>query len=883
MTRTAVLIAWLSLVSGALAEAPGEVVLFDFDGVQTPWRSKFSGHDVVEVEREGRMTRAVRLQFDLSRAPHYDWLRGYIDEPIDVRPYEYLSLWVKGDGSGARMTPMLMQLTQKSPKFPYGEIVASARHHWIGLSFAGWRQLSVPLSAFEGLERIADRVQVINFSLQQTAAEPRPAQVIIDEVKLVTEPLGQVVEEKAPYPPADIAVRNEEEFFGLLQLDLPELKAVRAAVEARDWAAAKAAWAQHLETRRRPEWIWSRRDRERIAALYEERSGGLKRYVPSADRVLERDFDWLGVRKKLDKDIEWLQGPVEWTHVLSRFHYWKPLGYAYWGTGDSKYAEDFAYMLEDWIADNPVPRILTNSRGPRGTVWRTLETGIRGDVWFDVMELFMDAAEFDAEAKYLMTKSLVEHARHLHRYETTFRYGNWQVVECTGLTAIGIMLPEFQEAPSWRERAFEYLLQHMQKDVYPDGAHHELTPGYHSWVMERFLKVSLLCQHNGYDVPGLMDRHEKMFEFLMHVSKPGGRYPPLGDAGRGGSIRANMSLGALLYDRADMRYLGIDEPSVGWMWLFGPDVLERYEKLAPRAPDFASSMLPDAQYCMMRTGWEPDDKYLLFDCAPWGGGHSHQDRLQVIVYAGRDLLVDPGIYSYDQPLSRTYFRGSQAHNILLIDGEEQIRSDPKVLSWIVTEGADFAVGEIADEERGLRHRRSVMFVKPDYWVVVDHVFGDGEHDITRLFHFPLVEVASDAASARTSFRDGNNILVAAVDGSRLEMRKGWVPTGGATAEEAPVGAFVAHCKLPAALCTVLVPFSQAGEVPEVVTVPTADPLVVGLQLTSPDGQQDEIAIAPEPRQLSVGSHSAHARALCVRSGPRASALCIINGSRATVH
>ncbi|MCD6352295.1 MAG: hypothetical protein J7M26_09270, partial [Armatimonadetes bacterium] len=193
--------------------------------------------------------------------------------------------------------------------------------------------------------------------------------------------------------------------------------------------------------RKTPRWTWCLADRDRIIELYDQRFGGLKRYVPAADRVLAREFDFLGVHKKLDHDIQWLQGPWEWTHVLSRFGYWKTLGYAYWATGDSKYAADFVYMLEDWIADNPVPRILTNSRGKHGTVWRTLETGIRAELWFDVMQLFMDAPEFDAEAKYLMTRSLVEHARHLYRYEVAFRYGNWQVVECTGLGAVGIMLP----------------------------------------------------------------------------------------------------------------------------------------------------------------------------------------------------------------------------------------------------------------------------------------------------------------------------------------------------------------------------------------------------------------------------------------------------------
>lgn len=581
--------------------------------------------------------------------------------------------------------------------------------------------------------------------------------------------------------------------------------------------------------------------------------------------------------KTLDHDVDWLQGPTEWTHVLSRHQYWLDLGRAWWATGDPKYAEDWVYLLKDWIRDNPVPRKVSNSRGPRGTVWRTLETGIRGDNWFDTMELFLDAPQFDAEGKYLMTRSLVEQARHLYRYETGFGHGNWQVVECTGLAAIGIMLPEFKEAPQWRERAFHYLVQHMQQDVYADGAHYEVTPGYHSWVMEQFLRTSLLCKLNGYEVPGLLDRHEKMFEFLLKASQPDRRVPSLGDAGSGADIRNSMGLGALLYGRKDMRFLANDEPSAGWVWLFGPEALARYAALQKAPPDFTSSLLPQSQYAVMRTGWRREDRSLLFDCAPWGGGHSHQDRLNVIVYAGRDLLVDPGMYSYDQPLSRDYLRKSLAHNVLLIDEGEQPQSDPKLLTWATTAEADFAAGEITGG--GLTHRRSVLFVRPGYWLVADHVLGTGEHDLTRLFHFPRGKAEADGQTARTQFADGLNIAVSAADEAALQMRRGWIPTGGATAEEAPVAAFVRHAPLPAAFATVLFPFAHPAEQPEITRLETGDPLVVGVRLRFADGQVDEIAVAPEPRELKLGTHIATGRALLVREGPQAKCVAVLEGTR----
>ena len=126
---------------------------------------------------------------------------------------------------------------------------------------------------------------------------------------------------------------DERAFFSLLDLERPELKSVRQAAEREDWQAAKEAWARHLERRTAPHWTWSRRDRERIMALYEEKFGGFKGSVAAADRALGREFNWLGVRKQLEHDIEWLHGPIEWTHVLSRHGYWRPMGLAWWVHG----------------------------------------------------------------------------------------------------------------------------------------------------------------------------------------------------------------------------------------------------------------------------------------------------------------------------------------------------------------------------------------------------------------------------------------------------------------------------------------------------------------------------------------------------------------------
>lgn len=683
------------------------------------------------------------------------------------------------------------------------------------------------------------------------------------------------------------AIGSEAEFFGMLDLFQPALADVRHAALAKDWPAAKAAWATHLESASRPHWLWSRADRPLITQIFKERYGGLERDILAADAVLARDFDLQGIRMHLEHDLDWHPVPGEWTNVLNRFSYWPEMGQAYWATGDAKYAADFVYMLERWIAKNPVPADAHKSFSNSQACWRTLECGIRIPTWFHAMQLFMDAPEFGAEAKYQFTKSLLEHGRYLSQWTQSYRNGNWQVVETTGLATLGIMLPECKDAADWRTTGLRYLTEHMHKDVEPDGMHWEMTPSYHGWVAEEYIAVAQLCKHNGIATPGLLDRHEKMFEALMTLSRPDGCVFPLGDTHGKMDIRNSMGEGALLYGRTDMRSLATDTVPAGWIWTFGPSVLETYPKLTKHAPAFTSSVLSSSHYVALRTGWEPHDSCLLFDGAPWHGGHNHLDALQVLLYAGgRDLLIDPGIGDYDADISKTYLRTTAAHNVLMVDGKEQPHTDPTLLAWDTAPTLDYASGFL--EQNNVRHQRSVVFVKPGCWVVVDTVTAAAgatdhtPHELTRLFHLPAdAAPQSNGISARTGYRDGTNALILPVEASgvqtQVEMRKGYLPGPRRTAIEAPVAALVTKSALPITLCTVLVPFTDSALLPTVERVDAQDAGSVHLRLHFPD-RTEEVVVSSVPQHLKIGDNMAFGSALCVRPGAGADRVVVLGSA-----
>jgi len=643
-----------------------------------------------------------------------------------------------------------------------------------------------------------------------------------------------------------IAITNEAAFFEAIDLSRKELTTVREAVAKADWPAAKVAWGKYLEEYILPRWIWSYRDLDKIEAYLKKR-GAWDSNLEVAEQRLRGEYNPAFIGHQ--------------THL-------EDLAKAWMVSKDPKYAEGWASYIRKWIAANPV-----SSNDSRGA-WHRLVIPARSGIWFKTMNLMVDSPAFDTELRYLMTRSLIEHARVLHRNPRLRRLelNNIHSGMANGLAVLAMMLPEAKESGDWWKLARAKVGQHMQRGVYPDGAYKEVTPLYHYWVTEQFLTVLLLARKNGVEAPELFARHEKMYEFMMHISKPDRGWMPIGDADDGTlKIPVAMTTAALLYGRQEMRYLGPDDVPVSHnrytelVWQFPPEKLESYPTMPAVPPSFLSHLLPYAQYGVMRTGWEKKDRWLLFDCAPDGGPHTHCDQLQVLLYSnGNDLLLDlgpgPGYKSPDRP----YYISREAHNVLLINGQGiNRRANPEVVTWSVKDDAEFTAGKA--KNGGFMQQRSVLFVKPDYWVVVDHVAGKAEAAPTcqRLFHLPPGQVVPEGNSVRTTFKQGDNVWLYAADGTPASVQYDKLPTG--KKRDNPTAVFAGKASLPAALCTLLVPFSDDKEIPTVDRLPSADSETVVLRVQFRDGRTDWIAVAPTERELAAGKRTGKGMALCVRT------------------
>lgn len=245
----------------------------------------------------------------------------------------------------------------------------------------------------------------------------------------------------------------------------------------------------------------------------------------------------------------------------------------------------------------------------------------------------------------------------------------------------------------------------------------------------------------------------------------------------------------------------------------------------------------------MRSGWSPDAHHLVLDVGPLGGPdgapHGHADLLSVQVSAfGEPCIVDPGTYCYcaDRD-SRDHFRGSGAHATVQVDGRGQAepagpfawhqRPRARLRRFVSTAEFDFADGSHDGYRRlpdPVVHRRRVAFVRsPGYWVLVDDLIGDSEHDVRVRFPFAPLELSPEPGGwLRAVGRNGRGLLLRAfarvpletriATGSRLPL-EGWVSPDYGQRVPAPVVSVGSASRLPLRIVTLLLPVAHRGQPP----------------------------------------------------------------------
>ena len=332
-------------------------------------------------------------------------------------------------------------------------------------------------------------------------------------------------------------------------------------------------------------------------------------------------------------------------------------------------------------------------------------------------------------------------------------------------------------------------------DVRPDGVHREQSTHYHCIALRSFLGARENARRFGLALPDGYDEHiARACEFAMHSHRPDGAIPALGDSDTG-SYADLLLLAADLLEREDFRYA-----ATAGREGTPPQRRCRASRTAATTCSAAAGATAGAPFA--------DERFLMFDCGPLGdGGHGHYDLLNVEIAAnGRPLVMDPGRFTYDEqePNLRHWFKGTAAHNTVVVDGLDQTpyrRGKPRKGTiargrLVARHGApclDLVEGEATSTCYDAVHRRRVAFVADDYWVVEDRLAAPTPHRYDLRFHLaPEADGHVEVTAREDGFvvrAPGMALVVAGGVEPRVEA--GWIAPDYGIRHEAPVVSIVA--------------------------------------------------------------------------------------------
>jgi hypothetical protein len=559
-----------------------------------------------------------------------------------------------------------------------------------------------------------------------------------------------------------------------------------------------------FRTRTSPAFFASFNDKQKTLDVVDQYfKDSVEATINRANRILEGRFDLLAFKdlylgNPIDFHLEpisnkrvplkhWSQinyldpqvaGDKKITWELNRHQYLLTLGKAYWYTNDEVYAEAFINHMSSWMEQNP-PKL--------GINWASsLEVSFRAISWLWSLYFFRTSKTLTPSIFLKILKFLYLHARHLETYLSTYFSPNTHLTgEALGLFYIGLLLPEFNISSRWQETGKSILIKELDRHIQSDGVYFEQTTYYHRYTTDFYIHLLILANNNKIDLgQEIRSKLISLLDYLMYITRPDGTSPLFGDDDGGrllpiedralNDFRSTLSNGAALFNRSDYKYVA-GELAEETLWLLGSEAIHNLNQLPSHPPTSESHAFKTGGYYIMRDGWTSTSNYLMIDCGPHGTlncGHAHADALSFDLTAfGRTLLVDPGTYTYTGSLEeRNYFRSSHAHNTLVVDNESSSTCNTaftwkdiaktSLLEWKNHKRFDLFEGTHDGYLRfpsPATHTRSILFLKSNYWIILDRVSTESLHAYDLYFHFatgsvPVIE-HGQSVSSLTAIRE----------------------------------------------------------------------------------------------------------------------------------
>jgi hypothetical protein len=343
---------------------------------------------------------------------------------------------------------------------------------------------------------------------------------------------------------------------------------------------------------------------------------------------------------------------------------------------------------------------------------------------------------------------------------------NHAVAEAAGQFCAATAFPWFQKSSHWRRQSAEFLTTTVAALTFPSGINTELASHYHLFTLELLFAACIEDALSNEPIldSSVADMVVRMADAMAAVIDTTGRLPRQGDSDDavvlGFDTLTATPLQTLSFVSAAV------EPLPWWPSLPGdPRAKYLQGRLQLRAagarPLTRPSLFIDAGTAVLHGNSPTHAKtWFRFDFGPHGGtsigAHSHADALSIELRVdGVDVIADAGTFRYSDT-KRAYYRGTEAHSTVQIDGKNQSTSGGPFL-WTQTAhttllshsveptSLDSGTASFTAEHNGygkVTHRRTITTdVGHSHIEVVDHLIGEEGHNIASRFILgPTIEV-----------------------------------------------------------------------------------------------------------------------------------------------
>lgn len=572
-------------------------------------------------------------------------------------------------------------------------------------------------------------------------------------------------------PAADREANLQAFFTERLKVDLPALRTVKAAVQARDWETAIAEAVKHFHAKMD---VWGEWKDFMAAAPKADADTAV------ADLVLKGMLRHVETKQPLPWRCESYWTPEYRTERAQAslaaepspflWHIDRELGTAYANTGRKEYVRKAIDLRMQFILDNPSPK---KSGLPwYFELWNDRTAGGRAPGHGSlVYARFYSYGGWTNDEKLVFFSFLEDNAAWDYKAESG---ANWGAEAARACYEFGLNFPEWKMSPEYVRWGTGRLAQIVTESVRGDGTSTEAAIKYHAMVARRLRgmledHIEGRVQLDAATLASVERIVERMYEVMAYTLQPHGYVVMCGDSWYENYTDELAKSGEL-----------VNRPDFVWIATQG-------KKGKP--PREISKVFPGGGYFIMRSDFGgsnlayADARQMFIHNGGWFGSHGHYDLTSLNLYAyGRPLIIDPGQYDHTPPAGIDNYWTSKIHSMLVADGRDVKREEGPsewasndVMDWY--DGRHYGYRSLKDVQDV---RRRVVFLKPDYFIVDDSARTTAARAWAQVWNLADPNATIDAGKGviATAFKDGGNVAILNQNPSRftVEAAKGITST-----------------------------------------------------------------------------------------------------------